>query len=325
MMKKLLLILCITSSFQPTNTMLAPKAANKASNKIAQYFTKEGFKNGFSKGMTAYHWYLAGGPLFKMGYEKAKQLVTIEKNSDSYKQPNSSVSQFIMKEMPALKSENNIKIDDSLTNNIMVSGPHIVIAENAAAEINSLLDQNNTYGLNQYRSILQWENQGIQNKDTYTQILACLAIPLTTHWLCRTLGNSLSLTTKAPSFFRKQLSKVITGTAKRCINKVEYNALNRYQINQADDGIDNDLDILNGLKSYLQPQADQENTEFKELSDQSNISVKKWNEIKNVIGTYPSLTSRIEKLNERITLLECREHADHRVEEYRKSNSNQND
>lgn len=99
--------------------------------------------------------------------------------------------------------------------------------------------------LNEYRFIVQHEANHIKNNDVRNGCIAAFAIPLITHACFSLLKRKTPLTTLG------NLRKIPAGLGKSSINFLAIAQYRRYTEQRADDGVNNDKEVLQGGLSFF--------------------------------------------------------------------------
>jgi len=264
--------ICTTQPMQPLGS------------KIGQWGIKSIAKKGFSGFMTQLQYGLGLLPVLPVIRELSGYSTKV---TNTLFDADEEVSSFIRSQL-APSSIEKIKLDWKLGyNNMGVKhGNCIIISYSAQRKIKNALKEQNEQQLNVAKAILAHEHNHIKNNDYAYKMLAHSTIPIISFTAIETAATMKPF----QSFILQQLIKVPSGLLALTISLTALNALSRHREQRADDQIPNNLDLLIGLKTDFEKQKKRETKED--------------NLIQKIFSSHPSWEHRIEKLNQRIALLE---------------------
>jgi len=309
-MKKAILVLLFLG-FSQTSVAMQPTAA-KAAGQLLKHYGKKAF----SGTMTGLHWTIAAGASINEGYKKLKSLHDETKalEEDKCTDAPEDVSNFISS---ALEKTHNVHINGVKVNPGMiyphapefpmigVPRKHVVINQAAAQEIDEAQKNNDQEKLNKWLGIIGHEVTHIQNEDVPWRAAADLILPFVTHGSVKVARGILPIAKKTRTFLGEQLVKIPTALGKGFITDLTRISFYQYQEQRADDNIPNDVNKLIGMKTYLYD-ADicRTNTLKKTLPFLDDETLKNLDPIINMAEEHPLPKKRIQKLDQRIALLE---------------------
>jgi hypothetical protein len=279
-------------------------AVNKSSGQLIKLFAKKTL----SGSMTGLHWTIAAGVPVHTGLARANILLNEKKTFSELTNADENTTQFIMtsREKTCNKKIDAVKIDPEYT---LLGAPmttwnkHIIISPSTAHEITEALKADDQIILNKWRGTLEHEGNHIKNNDFWWRTAADLTLPFVTHGSIKVIRNALPIAKKTSSFLGEQLIKIPTAIGKAHITNITRMAICRLQEQRADDEISSDVNALNGMKELLK-EAEQKNVELlKELNPSPFLQ---WRS--SFYDMHPSNTLRIEKIDQRIALLEKQSH-----------------
>ena len=260
--------------------------------------------------MTTAHWIISARHSIQSGINRVT--VTTDENTavanDLCIEANTQVNDFITSELRQIIPKKNIatKINPILSANYPITSlnNHILIAQYVADEITQALKNNDQTTLNKWRAVMQHEATHIKNNDLFWRSIADFTTPIITHALFQLIWHLISSNTKRDiplTWPVKQYLKIITAIYKFTTTHYIRMAIYRYQEKIADNGIANDINLLNGMKSFLN---DIEQIIIKNHGNISPIEYKLTRWINNFAEEHPLISNRIKKLDQRIALLE---------------------
>jgi hypothetical protein len=266
--------------------------------------------NTFAELMTTAHWIISTYPALQSGINR----IRVTSNEDATLQndhctdPNQEVTDFITSELKKIATKTNIaiKIHPTYSINYPIASlsNHILIAQYVADEITEALKNNDQKTLNKWRAVMQHEATHIKNNDLFWRSATDLTTPVITHALFHIIWHIVSNKAKinfSYTWLGEQYMKVTIAMYKLVTTHCIRMALYRYHEKQADNGIVNDIELLNGMKTFLN---DFETITIKNYGNISPIQYKIVRWINNFYEEHPLPTDRIKRLDQRITLLE---------------------
>jgi len=266
--------------------------------------------NTCSQLITTAHWIISARHSIQSGINRVA--VTSNENTTVEKElcikANTQVNYFITSELQHIIPKKNIAIKINPTYSVdcpvITLNNHILIAQYVADEITQALENNDQTTLNKWRAVMQHEATHIKNNDLFWRSIADFTMPIITHALLQLIWHLISSNTKRDlplTWPEKQHVKIITAIYKFITTYCIRMAIYRYQEKRADNGVVNDINLLNGMKSFLN---DIEQIIIKNHGNISPIEYKLTRWINNFAEEHPLISNRIKKIDQRITLLE---------------------
>lgn len=275
-------------------------AATKTSGQLVQYFAKKTL----SGSMTGLHWTIAAGVPVHTALARANILLNESKAFSELTNADENTTHFIMSSLSKThnKKIDAVKIDPKYT---LLGSPmstwnkHIIISPSTAHEITEALKTDNQTILNKWRGTLEHEGNHIKNNDFWWRTAADLTLPFVTHGSVKVIRNALPVAKKTGSFLGEQLIKIPTAIGKAHITNITRMAVCRHQEQRADDEVSSDINSLKGLKETFK---DAEQTNIELLKELNPSPFLQWRS--SFYDMHPSNAIRIERIDQRITLLE---------------------
>ena len=297
-------IIIIAVSLITTTTTIKPMQRLAA--KLGQYSFKSIATKSFSGFMTGLHWTIAAGiPIFAGTITLLAQadpkieLQIMEITTGKLTDPSKTTKNFIQEELARRNTPiEDVKVFYGLDNNMGVGRYNCIITTQMHKDLHKAIEKNDESIKKTAIALLNHESNHIKNKDLFTQGLAWLIAPFITHASIKKINKIfVPQSIKINNFWVKQLIKTPSGIGKLVLSVGGLAAFSRYKEQRADDGIENDIDILNSIKADL-----------KRNLDKGQIFVEKKSRFSQAWEWYkadhPSRESRIAKLDQRILLLE---------------------
>ncbi len=229
---------------------------------------------------------------------------------------NTQVNDFITSELQQIIPKKNITVKihpaysvnypTSIDYTVSALNNHILIAQYIADEITQALENNDQSTLNRWRAVIQHEATHIKNNDLFWRSTVDFTTPIITHVLFHLIWHCISNNTKKylslypASWPEEQYVKILTARYKAITAYCIRMAIYRHQEKRADNGIANDINLLNGMKSFLN------SIEQVIIKNHANISpikykLSRW--INNFAEEHPLNSDRIKKIDQRIALI----------------------
>jgi len=274
-------------------------AAAKTASELIKLITKKAF----SGSMTGLHWTIAAGQSFHAGLTRAHALWDEKKTFANLADADEDTTQFIKcyLEKTHHTTINAVKVDLGMRTPMECINKHIIISYSAARKIEEALETNNQTILNEYRGILDHENNHIESNDLMWRTAANFTLPFVTHGSVKIIRNALPIAKKTRSFLSQQFIKIPTAFGKDFITASTDTAIARHHEQRADDNISNNIDLLEGFKTTVKTMDQERQPIFASRFTPNQLKAFHWTI--NFFEGYPLLTTRIEKLDKRIALL----------------------
>lgn len=168
----------------------------------------------------------------------------------------------------------------------------IFVNANYTSHLKDAINTQDKEVINQWKAVFQHENGHIKNHDMLSGGVAYLTMPLLNHKLIKIGKKALPFTYKITSFVGMQCAKIASGVGKYFYNDLQLKQMRRIQEQRADDGVSNDIDTLQGLRSFF-------------INNEENPrSIKD-----HLFHSHPSHAQRIAKIDERIEKLKKQSNA----------------
>jgi hypothetical protein len=300
-MKKFMLMTVAASALLAT-----PHAytMNPVANKTAGYYAKLIAKKATSGAFSTLHWAIAAEMSFNDGIQGVNLLLNEKKICEKLNSANEQVTNFVISEM---EETNHKKIDGVKIAYMANDCPmgtctkNILITPETATGIANALKTNDQKILNKWRAALQHEAVHIKKNDLLWRPIIDLTSPFVTHGSVKAIRSIIPVAKKVRSFWGEQFIKIPTAYGKNWITNSTRMAIYKTQEQRADDSVSNDIDTLNSLKDTLSYLEENRRQQLKILSPKQYKLVM-W--AHNFFEKHPLPTKRIEKLDQRIALLE---------------------
>lgn len=260
--------------------------------------------------MTAAHWIISSSHSIQSGISRVA--ITSDENTTLANElcieVDTQINDFITSELQKIIPKKNIaiKINPAYSVNCPAISltNHIVIAQYVADEITQALETNDQTTLNKWRAVIQHEASHIKNNDLFWRSIADFTTPIITHAFFELIWHITSSNTKRSfslTWPEEQHIKIATALYKFITTYCIRMAIYRYQEKRADNSIANDINLLNGIKSFLN---NFEQITIKKYSNILSFEYKLIRWINNFYETHPLISNRIKKIDQRIALLQ---------------------
>ena len=301
-MKKIILPLTF-SILLPT--LLTPQTINA---QTGLQYTQYVIQNTTAELATTLSWLISTYPSIRSAIHRVQvtshESLTFEKEHciDASQQ----VTEFILTEAQKIthKKIDGVKIHPEYSVNYPMASfsKHIVLAQYVADEITTALETNDQDTLYKWRAVINHEATHIENDDLFWRSTIDFTMPFITHLLFHAIWHILPENTKALILQNNELYlKITTAMHKLITTHFLRMTFYRYQEKKADSGIMNDINLLNGMKRFLN---DMEQINITNHAAHTTEQYKWIRWIDNFYEEHPLNTERIKKLNQRIALLE---------------------
>jgi hypothetical protein len=174
---------------------------------------------------------------------------------------------------------------------------NIILDKETENDINQALEFQDQLSLAKYSAILEHEASHIRNYDMPWRAATALTIPFITHKVTKATRDLLPYAKKAKPFLLEQCIKIPTGFGKLALSLGALTGIARYQEQRADNEVTNDINTLIGLKKAFTELSLEEKRTMATLSPLRRKYI-------TLFPTHPPLEKRIQKIDQRIALLE---------------------
>ena len=303
MKKVIFLILSLIASIctiQPMQRLVA---------KLGQQSTQSIAKKGFSHFMTGLHWTIAAGlPISYAGFgayfldQERKYLQRYDTTDIIFYGTNKLTENCIKSKLQSIKN-NSIKAVNVLPIPMMPIahiGKTVIMDDKLHEELNQAIKENDLAKQNKLLSGFEHEASHIHNNDLEKRYTAALTFPFATHITFKKVSNFIPQSIRIKSFIGQQAMKIPSGLAKLLATLTGISVLGHYQEQRSDDEVSNNIDVLNGLKEFLQ---EGENAEIQAMNDPDLSIIKKAAGFIVTRFFHPSFSVRIKKVDQRIAQL----------------------
>lgn len=304
-----------------TASLLIATGQSSAMHRIASQLTKPYIQKKFSKAMTVLHWTLAAGPSFNNAWQWIKIVSDEEKYLAKHTDANEEVTNFITSELEKI---HNVKIKGIKVHPVSQYAKwlpkesldvgslrqHIIINSTAHDEIYTALKTNDEKTIDKYLAIIDHEGTHQKENHLLWRIAADLTLPFITHGTTKVISNGLRIGAKTQPFLKQEFNKITSGAVKSWITQLASAGLCRYQEYRADNGVSNDVKKLTELKGYLESIDQGRSNYMKVLCAFKGVPMFSDAQLKNIswginfLELHPLPKKRIEKLDQKIALLE---------------------
>ena len=177
------------------------------------------------------------------------------------------------------------------------------ISPDFESDLADAIRDKNQQKLDKYSGIFEHEWNHIKYYDVLIAGIANLSIPLLNHRLIKLGKKALPLAQKTKPFLSEQCAKISSGWGKYCLNDLSLKILSRYKERRADNGVSDDIQTLEGIKSYFVEEQEREVIHNTKNPSFRGIIKKNLPRLAVLLSTHPSFEQRIARLDQRIDIL----------------------